>query len=113
MTGSSRKDNREILENIDPGGTIINILNEAKGDYDSLANRLEDMQNKKLPVPSSIRQITDGEYPVPSNFDEVISKIDDKLFNITLSQIHMSMVWGKIVLLQLEIARQILGVGVL
>ena len=31
------EDNREILENIDPGGTIINILNEAKGDYESLA----------------------------------------------------------------------------
>ncbi|EOX2712343.1 BppU family phage baseplate upper protein, partial [Enterococcus hirae] len=52
------EDNREILESIDPGGTIINILNEAKGNYESLADRLDDIQNKKLSVSSSVRQIT-------------------------------------------------------
>lgn len=76
------EDNRELLENIDPGGTIINILNEAKGNYESLADRLNDIQNKKLSVSSSVRQITDGGYSVPSNFDEVIAHIDHQLFNV-------------------------------
>ncbi len=42
MTGKQwLEDNREILESIDPGGTIINILNEAKGNLEGLAGALK------------------------------------------------------------------------
>lgn len=76
------QDNKDILESLDPNGKILEILIDAKGDYDSLAERLDDIQNKKLSVSSSIRQVTNGGYSVPSNFDEVISNVDDELFNI-------------------------------
>ena len=94
------EDNREILENIDPGGTIINILNEAKGDYDSLADRLDDMQNKTFSIPIGAEQVpirkdknfyNNGSYKtiVPLNLDEVITQADKTKFNMGfMTDIH-------------------------
>lgn len=87
------EDNREILENIDPGGTIINILNEAKGDYDSLAARLDDIQNKTFNVPKGAEQVPikrdklfydRGAYNWvrPTNLDTVIAQADKTKFNM-------------------------------
>ncbi|MFW3395894.1 BppU family phage baseplate upper protein [Enterococcus faecium] len=96
------EDNREILENIDPGGTIINILNEAKGDYDSLADRLEDIQNKKLATPIGSDQIVPGKSKTviedsgkyvevePKNLTQVINGLDKKQFNMAfVTDTHM------------------------
>lgn len=94
------EDNREILESIDPGGTIINILNEAKGDYDSLADRLDDIQNKTFNVPKGAEQVPirkdkhfydNGSYKtiVPLNLDEVIAQADKTKFNMGfMTDIH-------------------------
>lgn len=76
------EDNRAFLESFDPGGKILTEIIDARGNYNSLADRLDDIQNKKLSVSSSVRQITDGGYSVPSNFDEVIANIDHQLFNV-------------------------------
>lgn len=95
------EDNREILESIDPGGTIINILNEAKGDYDSLADRLNDIQNKTFSVPIGTEQVPirkdkhfydNGSYKtiVPLNLDEVIAQADKTKFNMGfMTDIHV------------------------
>ena len=91
------EDNREILENIDPGGTIINILNEAKGDYESLADRL----NKKYQVPvgsSQIRETTRFfDYDtmkyvdlVPRNLNTVVNSVNNSKFNFSfITDIHV------------------------
>lgn len=76
------EDNRAFLESFDPGGKILTEIIDARGNYNSLADRLDDIQNKKISVSSSVRQITDGGYSVPSNFDEVIANIDHQLFNV-------------------------------
>lgn len=102
------EDNREILENIDPGGTIINILNEAKGDYDSLADRLDDMQNKTFSVPIGAEQVPirkdkrfydNGSYKtiVPLNLEAVIKQADKTKFNmgfITDTHVDSHQMWS-------------------
>lgn len=91
------EDNREILENIDPGGTIINILNEAKGDYESLADRLN--QKYQVPVGSSqIRETTRFfDYDtmkyvdlVPRNLNTVVNSVNNSKFNFSfITDIHV------------------------
>ena len=95
------EDNREILENIDPGGTIINILNEAKGDYYSLAARLDDIQNKTFNVPKGAEQVPIKRdklfydrgaynYVRPTNLDTVIAQADKTKFNMGfMTDIHV------------------------
>lgn len=90
------EDNREILENIDPGGMIINILNEAKGDYESLADRLN--QKYQVPVGSSqIRETTRFfDYDtmkyvdlVPRNLNTVVNSVNNSKFNFSfITDIH-------------------------
>jgi hypothetical protein len=73
------EDNREILESIDPGGTIINILNEAKGDYNSLADRLD------ATISIDLDKTVGGYGPQkvrPLNLDNVRSEIDTTKFNL-------------------------------
>lgn len=90
-------DNKEILESIDPGGKILAILNEAKGDYASLADRL----NQKFQVPvgsSQIRETTRFfDYDtmkyvdlVPRNLNSVINSVDNSKFNFSfITDIHV------------------------
>lgn len=90
-------DNKKILESIDPGGKILAILNEAKGDYASLADRL----NQKFQVPvgsSQIRETTRFfDYDtmkyvdlVPRNLNTVINSVDNGKFNFSfITDIHV------------------------
>lgn len=90
-------DNKKILESIDPGGKILAILNEAKGDYASLADRL----NQKFQVPvgsSQIRETTRFfDYDamqyvdlVPRNLNAVIDSVDNSKFNFSfITDIHV------------------------
>ena len=90
-------DNKKILESIDPGGKILAILNEAKGDYASLADRL----NQKFQVPvgsSQIRETTRFfDYDtmkyvdlVPRNLNTVIDSVDNGKFNFSfITDIHV------------------------
>ena len=90
-------DNKKILESIDPGGKILAILNEAKGDYVSLADRL----NQKFHVPvgsSQIRETTRFfDYDamqyvdlVPRNLNAVIDSVDNSKFNFSfITDIHV------------------------
>ncbi len=90
-------DNKKILESIDPGGKILAILNEAKGDYASLADRLN--QNFQVPVGSSqIRETTrffdydTMQYVdlVPRNLNAVIDSVDNSKFNFSfITDIHV------------------------
>lgn len=89
------EDNREILESVDPGGMIITILNDAKGDYDSLSARLEEIQYKVFSVPTGSDQVLSGlvdsrfnlltgEYDkiIPSRLETVIRNVNPKHFNV-------------------------------
>lgn len=90
-------DNKEILKSIDPGGKILATLNEAKGDYASLSDRL----NQKFQVPvgsSQIRETTRFfDYDtmkyvdlVPRNLNTVIDSVDDGKFNFSfITDIHV------------------------
>jgi hypothetical protein len=91
------EDNRAILESIDPGGTILGILNDAKGDFPNLAKRL----NQKFQVPVGASQIrTDNRFfnydtmryetLVPKKLEEVIASVDDSKFNMAfITDIHL------------------------
>ncbi|MFB8449545.1 BppU family phage baseplate upper protein [Enterococcus thailandicus] len=87
--------NKEILNNIDPGGTIINILNDAKGSYASLADRLNAIQNKLFDFQTGSDQVysglsdlrfnlTTGQYEkiIPSNLEAVLNNIQNDKFNV-------------------------------
>lgn len=87
------QDNKDILESLDPNGTILGILNDAKGDYDSLADRLDDIQNKTFNVPVGVEQVPirkdklvydNGAYNYvkPTNLDTVIAQADTTKFNM-------------------------------
>ncbi|AUB52981.1 hypothetical protein EM4838_08225 [Enterococcus mundtii] len=96
------QDNKDILESVDPGGTIIAILNDAKGDYASLAERLDSIEFESFDVPLDASQIQYGlvnryfnsdtnqyEEVKPANADSVIESIDDTKFNMAfITDIH-------------------------
>ncbi|EME3566940.1 BppU family phage baseplate upper protein [Enterococcus faecium] len=95
------QDNKDILESLDPNGTILGILNDAKGDYDSLAARLDDIQNKTFNVPKGAEQVPirrdklfydRGAYNWvrPTNLDTVIAQADKTKFNMGfMTDIHV------------------------
>lgn len=80
--------NKEILESIDPGGKILNILVDASGEFKTLGDRLNYHENKMFSVSKTIQQVTDGGYPKPTNFDATISLIEEskktqpQIFNV-------------------------------
>ena len=91
------KDNKEFLESFDPGGKILTEIIEARGGYNTLAERL----NRKFQVPvgsSQIRETTrffdyDAMQYVdlaPRNLNAVINSVDNSKFNFSfITDIHV------------------------
>ncbi|OTP26982.1 BppU family phage baseplate upper protein [Enterococcus mundtii] len=89
------KDNKEILESIDPGGVILEILNNSKGDHSSLPDRLDELEFKQDIVPVGMDQIASGpdrtffnpssvkyDTVMPRNLDVALSSLDQNKFNV-------------------------------
>ena len=95
------KDNKEFLESFDPGGAILNEIIEARGDYDTLAERLEALERgltfdvpvgaEQVPIRIDKRFYDNGSYKtiVPLNLEEVIKNADTSKFNMGfMTDIH-------------------------
>lgn len=96
------KDNKELLDSVDPGGVILNILNDAKGDHATLAERLNEFEFNEFDVAVETSQIQYGltnnffdtannsyEEVKPRDAEAVINSIDDSKFNMAfITDIH-------------------------
>lgn len=78
--------NREILESVDPGGTILKELIDSRDGFDSLGNRLDNVvydyraDNDLVGIPEPFFQ---------TEIDELAKKIDTDVFNIGfLTDLH-------------------------
>lgn len=78
--------NREILESVDPGGTILKELIDSRDGFDSLGNRLDNVvydyraDDDLIGIPQPFFQ---------SEIDEIAKKIDTAVFNIGfLTDLH-------------------------
>lgn len=88
------KDNKEFLESFDPGGAILNEIIEARGDYNSLAERLAALEKgQTFSIPKGAEQVPikkdklfydRGAYNWvrPTNLDTVIAQADKTKFNM-------------------------------
>ena len=88
------KYNKEFLESFDPGGAILNEIVEARGDYDTLAERLEALERgltfdvpvgaEQVPIRIDKRFYDNGSYKTiaPLNLEEVIKNADTSKFNM-------------------------------
>lgn len=74
--------NKDIIESIDPSGALLAEIIDARGDYDSLADRLN------APVEVNVDKTIGGasyQTPTPKNIKNVRNKIDTSKFNIGFS----------------------------
>ena len=86
------EDNREILESVDPGGTILNELIDSRGEYNSLAERLDQeylMDDLTLDSPDDIKP-----YFKPA-LESLKNRIDKSKFNLLFfTDNHWDHSWG-------------------
>lgn len=96
------EDNREFLESFDPGGKILTEIIDARGDYNSLAERLAALEKgQTFSVPKGAEQVPikrdklfydRGAYNYirPTNLDTVIAQADKTKFNMGfMTDIHV------------------------
>lgn len=88
------EDNREFLESFDPGGKILTEIIDARGNYNSLAERLAALEKgQTFSVPKGAEQVPirrdklfydRGAYNYirPANLDTVIAQADKTKFNM-------------------------------
>lgn len=88
------EDNREFLESFDPGGKILTEIIDARGNYNSLAERLAALEKgqtfsvpkgaEQVPIRIDKRFYDDGTYKtiVPLNLEKVIKDADTSKFNM-------------------------------
>lgn len=88
------EDNREFLESFDPGGKILTEIIDARGNYNSLAERLAALEKgQTFSVPKGAEQVPirrdklfydRGAYNYirPTNLDTVIAQADKTKFNM-------------------------------
>ena len=88
------KDNKEFLESFDPGGAILNEIINARGNYNSLAERLAALEKgQTFSIPKGAEQVPikrdklfydRGAYNWvrPTNLDTVIAQADKTKFNM-------------------------------
>lgn len=88
------EDNREFLESFDPGGKILTEIIDARGNYNSLAERLAALEKgqtfsvpkgaEQVPIRIDKRFYDDGTYKtiVPLNLEKVIKDADASKFNM-------------------------------
>lgn len=88
------KDNKEFLESFDPGGKILAEIVDARGDYNSLAERLAALEKgQTFSIPKGAEQVPikkdklfydRGAYNWvrPTNLDTVIAQADKTKFNM-------------------------------
>lgn len=87
------EDNREFLESFDPGGKILTEIIDARGNYNSLAERLTALEGQTFSVPKGAEQVPikrdklfydRGAYNwvKPTNLDTVIAQADKTKFNM-------------------------------
>lgn len=88
------EDNREFLESFDPGGKILTEIIDARGNYNSLAERLAALEKEQtFSVPKGAEQVPirrdklfydRGAYNWvrPANLDTVIAQADKTKFNM-------------------------------
>lgn len=88
------KDNREFLESFDPGGKILTEIIDARGNYNSLAERLTALEKgqtfsvpkgaEQVPIRIDKRFYDGGTYKtiVPLNLEKVIKDADTSKFNM-------------------------------
>lgn len=96
------EDNREFLESFDPGGKILTEIIDARGNYNSLAERLAALEKgQTFSVPKGAEQVPikrdklfydRGAYNYirPTNLDTVIAQADKTKFNMGfMTDIHV------------------------
>lgn len=96
------EDNREFLESFDPGGKILTEIIDARGNYNSLAERLAALEKgQTFSVPKGAEQVPirrdklfydRGAYNwvKPTNLDAVIAQADKTKFNMGfMTDIHV------------------------
>ncbi|HGF7779700.1 TPA: BppU family phage baseplate upper protein [Enterococcus faecium] len=96
------EDNREFLESFDPGGEILTEIIDARGNYNSLAERLAALEKgQTFSVPKGAEQVPikrdklfydRGAYNYirPTNLDTVIAQADKTKFNMGfMTDIHV------------------------
>lgn len=96
------EDNREFLESFDPGGKILTEIIDARGNYNSLAERLAALEKgQTFSVPKGAEQVPirrdklfydRGAYNwvCPTNLDTVIAQADKTKFNMGfMTDIHV------------------------
>lgn len=88
------EDNREFLESFDPGGKILTEIIDARGNYNSLAERLAALEKgqtfsvpkgaEQVPIRIDKRFYDNGTYKtiVPLNLEKVIKDADTSKFNM-------------------------------
>lgn len=86
--------NKEFLENVDPGGAILTELIEARGDYESINDRLVAIETpptfevptytEELPIRKEKISVTNGQYTKYSldHLDSVLADADTTKFNL-------------------------------
>lgn len=96
------EDNRELLESFDPGGKILTEIIDARGNYNSLAERLAALEKgQTFSVPKGAEQVPirrdklfydrgTYNYIRPTNLDTVIAQADKTKFNMGfMTDIHV------------------------
>ena len=96
------EDNREFLESFDPGGKILTEIIDARGNYNSLAERLAALEKgQTFSIPKGAEQVPikrdklfydRGAYNYirPTNLDTVIAQADKTKFNMGfMTDIHV------------------------
>ncbi len=96
------EDNREFLESFDPGGAILNEIINARGNYNSLAERLAALEKgQTFSIPKGAEQVPIKKdklfydrgayhYIRPANLDTVIAQADKTKFNMGfMTDIHV------------------------
>jgi predicted MPP superfamily phosphohydrolase len=73
--------NKEILEALDPSGELLNQINEAKGDYKSLAERLDNQFNSYL-IDSEIDIAGGTQQAQVDSLENLKGRIDKNKFNL-------------------------------
>lgn len=86
------EDNREILESVDPGGKILNELIDSRGEYNSLADRLDNenvMDDLAIDSPETIKDY------FKNDLENFKNRIDKSKFNLLFfTDNHWDSSWG-------------------